>query len=220
MISRAQTIWLAALIVGDFLVGAVSYGLLPSRSPVHWNIEGQVDRYGAPWEVALAVPIGAAAMVALLLGLAKIPQVGIALQRSGAIYGRIVTTIVGAMVGIHALLLLRAFGKPIDVPLGATIVVGLLLAVLGNWMGKLRRNRVAGIRTPWTLKSDVVWERTHRIGGRLMVVLGLVIIVAALLLPPFATLALLMVGLLALAVWSFVYSWRIYQAVGGDKHLA
>jgi uncharacterized membrane protein len=220
MISRAQMIWLAALIFGDALTGAVCYQFLPQRSPIHWNIHGQVDGYGSPWQLAFVMPIVAVGIAGLLIGLARTPPIRDGLQRSGTIYGLMVIAGVGMIVLIHALMLLGALGKPIDVSRGIMVAVGLLFAILGNWMGKLRRNWIAGIRTPWTLKNDVVWERTHRIGGRLMVALGLTVLLAALVFPFWAATAVFVGSLLGFALWSFVYSWRIYQEVGGDKRLA
>ena len=81
-----------------------------------------------------------------------------------------------------------------------------LFMALGNWMGKIRRNPVMGIRTPWTLKSDYVWERTHRVGGRLMVVLGGVVALAALLLPVWTAIVIFLPGLLTLCAWAMFYS--------------
>ena len=93
-------------------------------------------------------------------------------------------------------------------------IIGLLFIVLGNWMGKLRRNLIAGIRTPWTLKSDVVWQRTHRIGGRLMVALGLAVLFAAMLFPVWVVAALVAAGAMGLAIWAFAYSWWISRKPG------
>jgi uncharacterized membrane protein len=220
MITRSQMFWLAALVLGDALAGVIGYQFLPERSPIHWDIHGQVDGYGPPWELAFTFPVIAAVMAGVLLGVAQIPQVATALVRSGSIYGRMVIAGIAMGILIHALILLNALGKPIDVSRGIFVAFGLLFAVLGNWMGKLRRNQVAGIRTPWTLKSDVVWERTHRIGGRFMVALGLATLLAALVFPYWAALAVLGVGLPALVVWAFVYSRRIYQEVGEGKPVA
>ena len=178
MISR-QLIARAALIAGDVLIGAICFGFLPSRSPIHWNIQGQVDGYGAPWEVAFVFPIINAATVGLLLGISRIPRVHVAVARSGTIFGRMVVACVGMLLLIHAMLLGRAFGRPIDVSMGGLIVVGLAEIVLGNWSAKLRRNQIAGFRTRWTLKSDVVWERTNRLGAGFQVAHGLVVLLAA-----------------------------------------
>jgi uncharacterized membrane protein len=46
-------------------------------------------------------------------------------------------------------------------------------ALIGNLLGKVRRNFWMGIRTPWTLASEEVWIATHRLGARLMVAAGI-----------------------------------------------
>ena len=209
MISRSQRIWLAALVIGDVLLGVASTWALPARVPVHWNFRGEIDRYGSPWELTLILPICIAACAGLLIALPAIGRFGPALERSRATYGRIAIAIVAALVGIHAILLLRGLGEPIDVVFGLLLIFGVLLLVLGNWMSKLRRNAIVGIRTPWTLKSAVVWERTRRIGGRLQVVHGLLVLLAAFLFPVWIAMLVLVGGLLALVVWALVYSWRV-----------
>ena len=57
--------------------------------------------------------------------------------------------------------------------------LGVLLAVLGNFMGKIRYNYVMGVRTPWTLASERVWDRTHRVVGPLFVLWGLAVLASA-----------------------------------------
>jgi len=58
---------------------------------------------------------------------------------------------------------------------GRAIIGGvcLLLALLGNLMGKVRRNFYIGVRTPWTLANERVWNATHRFAGKTLVAGGL-----------------------------------------------
>ncbi len=94
--------------------------------------------------------------------------------------------------------------------------MAVLFIFLGNYMGKLRRNFWMGIRTPWTIASDVVWERTHRLGGWLMVAVGLLGI-------PFSFVPQLrifgMVVLIVLvAIFLYIYSYLCYhQNTRGDR---
>jgi uncharacterized membrane protein len=85
------------------------------------------------------------------------------------------------------------------------------LVLFGNFIGRLRPSWFIGIRTPWTLSSDVVWRRTHRLAGRLMVPAGLLAVLLAVVLPApaaFAAAIVLLLGaLLAPAAFSFYY-WR------------
>jgi uncharacterized membrane protein len=92
-------------------------------------------------------------------------------------------------------------------------LLAMMLAVMGNSLGKIRRNQLFGIRTTWTLKSDVVWERTHRMGGRLMVAHALAVAAAAIWLPAWAGFAILIGGLAVVCTWSTIYSWRLYRSL-------
>ena len=76
-----------------------------------------------------------------------------------------------------------ALGSPLDLMRFLTGGLGVMFAVLGNSMGKLRPNYFAGFRTPWTLQSRTVWIKTHRLGGRLLVGGGILILIESRLVP-------------------------------------
>ncbi|MBK8268617.1 MAG: SdpI family protein [Planctomycetes bacterium] len=77
-------------------------------------------------------------------------------------------------LALHVLFMLEANGTNVRMGPSIGIILGIMFMVLGNWMGKLRRNLYIGIRTPWTIANDIVWEKTHRLGGRLFVAAGIV----------------------------------------------
>ena len=161
MISRFQGLGLALLILADTTFAAVQASKMPSEVPIHWNIHGEVDRMGSPWELAFVLPATLLFTVGLLLAILLIGSVREALKRSGKMYGRMTLAAIATMVVVHVILLLY-WDHPQAVLRGLPLPLGALLAVMGNWMGKIRRNPIMGIRTLWTLKSDYVWERTHR----------------------------------------------------------
>jgi len=94
----------------------------------------------------------------------------------------------------HGAILAAGLGLAVPVERIVTPAVALLIAAVGDVMSKSRSNFVAGIRTPWTLSSDLVWEKTHRWTGRLLVAAGLGAVLASLLGPPGAGMAVLLVG--------------------------
>jgi uncharacterized membrane protein len=212
MISRVQMLCLTILALADVLLGVASVWMMPDRVPVHWNFHGEVDRYGSPWELALILPAGVVLSTGLLMVLPFMGSAGEALQRSRTAYGQMAIAVVVCLIGIHVLVIFRGLNHPSQLVSAMLADVGLLIAVLGNWTAKLRRNPIAGIRTPWTLKSDAVWERTNRLGARLMVAHGLIVLVAALCLPAWAAIAVLMGGLFALVTWSLIYSRSLARA--------
>ena len=97
-----------------------------------------------------------------------------------------------------------------DMSSDRAIGVCLLLVVIGNSLGKFSQNRVAGMRTPWSLANEEVWVRTNRVGGWLIVLAGLVMVVTALMGFPMAA------GLIALGVAAVVsvgYSYLIWRRI-------
>lgn len=112
---------------------------------------------------------------------------------------------------IHAALALTAVGRPIDVARIVPVGLGVLFLVVGNYLGKLRSNFTAGIRTPWTLSSELSWNKTHRAAGRLFVGLGLLLLLCGLTGSTGATWAVALGGTFAGVAFLFVYSYLVWR---------
>lgn len=187
-----------------------------ARFPVHWGIDGAPDRFGSRFEAFLGVPALALALTALFAAAPLLDPRGTNLRHSSQAY---LTGWIGALcllAVVQAGLTLTALeiwpegaASPFQrMALGASAV---LIAAVGNVLGKSRPNWLVGIRTPWTLSSDLAWERTHRMVGRLFVLVGGVGLVAALIAPlGLATLALA-IGALASAGWAIVNSYLVWR---------
>jgi uncharacterized membrane protein len=205
--TRTHYAILAALVVADIVMSAIMAQRLPERVPLHWNIHGEVDRYGAPTELTVLLPMIVATSAVMLAGIGTLKAVGRA-------FGPPAIAIVGLFVGMHGLALAYAAGYRLPVASSAFVLAAAMLAVVGNSLGKVRRNSLYGIRTPWTLASDVVWERTHRIGSRLMVAHAFAMAAAAIWLPAWAAFATLIGGAIALCAWAMLYSRRLSRRLG------
>jgi len=212
VISRKHLIWMLVVMLSDLVLALVALMVMPTQVPVHWDTHSRVDRLGSPAELALIFPFTITALLVLLLGIAAAAR-GSALDRSREAYGRFAVLILGVLVALHAAFLLAGLGRPINLIAFPLAMLGFVWLVLGNMMGKIRRNTIMGIRTPWTLKSDVVWERAHRMCGPLMVTHGLLILLAAILCPWWITLVVFFAGTVLLVVWALFYSWRLSQQV-------
>lgn len=215
-----RTLAVVALLA-DVLLSAVLYRLLPERVPVHWNIHGQVDGYGSKLALVLYGPLGIALVWGLLLLLARADPKRAERARAEAVdggpsegegsYWTVIHLLLVALVLLHGGLLLSASGLVQGPDRVLCVALALLLLLPGNFMGRLRPNWFVGIRTPWTLASDDVWRRTHRLAAVLMVGGGLVLLPLALLLPgPKAVVASVVVTVVATlgpAVFSY-FAWR------------
>ncbi|WP_158628856.1 SdpI family protein [Dyella choica] len=186
------------------------YPQMPALVPVHWNAHGQINGYASPLK-AVTTPLAVMALLALLtLVLPVISPRGFEIKPFMAAF--VIVMLAGqAFVLIVTLgVLLNAAGHPAHSLVIRMLPLGVLLMIVGNYMGKLRKNFFVGIRTPWTLASDEVWGRTHRIAGWLFMLAGVIVIVANLVNAPLS----LSIGvILAAASIPVVYSYVVYRRV-------
>jgi uncharacterized membrane protein len=113
---------------------------------------------------------------------------------------------------------LQAAGEPVDVVGLVGMGIGLLFVVAGNYLGKTRSTFLFGIRTPWTLTSELSWSRTNRLGGRLMVILGLATILATVVgLRGAALFALIVAGSIGLGLATLAYSYVVWRDDAGRR---
>lgn len=199
--------WIPLLIVAAaFAASAVVYPSLPERVPTHWNFEGEVDGWGSRVWGAWMMPLTIVLVWALMRWLPSIDPRRSNYAKFGSAFESIMIAVMLFMLAIHAIVLRAALGYPVAVDRMMPLGVGILLAVIGNLLPRARSNWFVGIRTPWTLSSERVWEKTHRFGGRLFVIGGVLIAVAAIISPSSARWVLITVAV-ACSLGSVVYSY-------------
>ena len=204
----------AAMLLVSLIVGAgLSDGL---RLPTHWNIAGEADGFASKW-TALMIPPGTIAALSLLFWfLPAIEPRAKGLERSQGLYLWGWAALLFMGVVIEFVLVAVALGW--DVPVNQVMVasIGAMLIPIGNQLGKSRSMYLIGLRTPWTLASEEVWIKTHRLAGKLMVAGGLIAIAAAALPLPSGLLGTVMIAVIAIAAAvPIVYSlllWRREKA--------
>ncbi len=203
----------AALVALAWLSSAYLYPQLPEQIPTHWNIRGEIDGYGAKTWALFLMPGVMLGLFALFLALPWLSPRPFAVDTFRPTYEFIAMTAIALMAYIHLLLLWAAWSGPVDISRALMVGICLALALMGNVMGKVRRNFYVGIRTPWTLANDRVWIDTHRLGARLFVLAGLAGAVLAVLLPHvlafFVPFAFIMAAALVPVIYSLVHYKRL-----------
>jgi len=194
------------------VVAAVLYPGLPEMIPTHWNAQGQVDGYMKKPAGVLMMPAMAVVTYVIMKLIPVISPRGFRTDKFSDVIGVLQVTLVGFMSIVAILVLLEARGLNVRINELITAGVGLLFVVIGNYLGKVRKNFFIGIRTPWTLASDEVWNRTHRIGGKLFMLSGVIIWTGALLRLPITWTVAVAVGLVLIPV---VYSYFLYRRIEG-----
>jgi len=197
-------------VLAAFAVSAMLYRRLPDPVPVHWDWNGEPNGFMAKPLGAFALPI-VMAVYFVLAGLRRLRRAG---DPSGRVTRVLHTAIMAFLFFATVLGNLAAIGAPVSIGRSVQAGLGLLLVVVGNYLGKLRRNFVLGIRTPWTLASDEVWLRTHRFGGRVWVIGGMVLFALAL-----AGMGSWVTGacMAVLVGAPVVYSWLVSSRLGDDE---
>lgn len=207
-----RTRWVApGAILAMLLVGLAAYPRLPEQVPSHWNISGQVDGTMSRLGTLLFLPVLSLALWLVLLALPRIDPLRKSYSSFDSTLRLFTNLIVVFMALLYAALLAAGLGWHFEMPRLIMVGVGLLLAALGNELGRLKPNWFVGIRTPWTLADSEVWRRTHRVGGRVFVAAGLLIAVGGLLLPLSLAGYLVISATLAIVLFSFGYSYLLWR---------
>lgn len=201
------------LALTGLVVALIVYPDLPAQVPVHWSATGVIDQRMPKDIGAFIQPLTALAIVGLMIAGEprnwREPQAG----AMHSIYPAMVAVVSGFMLYMTVLLLLAGVGAHLDIPTDLTVGIGILLAALGNSFGKVPRNRLIGIRFPWTLSSSEVWSRTHRVAGWLFALGGALAAAFALItrspLSPLFGAGVMIAASVVTSVYSFVLSRRL-----------
>lgn len=181
----------------------------PDRLPGHWNLAGEVDRWDDKVQALFTTPLLAAALFGFLT---FIPRLDARRNnvRFSLVTHRLRRGTMLVLAGIHAAVLAPAYGLPVNINVPVSLALGLLFILIATTLHDLPQGQYIGVRTPWTLASQDVWRRTHRVASALFMVAGVVSIGGAIVVPSMAlvvTLATLGGASLVSVIPSFV-AWR------------
>jgi len=198
------------LIAAMFVLGAISWPSAPDQVPVHWGFSGQPDRYGGKFEGLLLLP---ATMLFIYLLMLLLPYVdprraNYARFRGAYLVMRVAILVFLAL--IYGFVLLWIGGIRVE-PSVILALVGGLLVVLGISMRRISPTWFVGIRTPWTLSSELSWRKTHRLGGWIVALTGFAFMISGLTGSPM-TFMVALIFLVAGILFLFVYSYFVWRA--------
>jgi uncharacterized membrane protein len=150
-----------------------------ARLPMHWNAAGEVDRYGGKWTALMMPPLLAAIMALVMWGVSRAEPRQDHLASSQGLFRVAWIGLLGVAAVIELMLLSTVFHWGLS-PLGLIFgALGLFFVAMGDQLSKTRPMYLVGIRTPWTLADPEVWTATHRLGGKLLALAGLVWLLSA-----------------------------------------
>ena len=204
-ILRELLLFLLAILPVAYLL--VNWNILPDQMPIHFELNGEPNDYGSK-SVFIILPLG---VYFLMLILPYIDPRKSNYEVFSSTYLKL-RVILGLFFGIIDSLIiynqLHGIGK---LGLFVPISVFILIAILGNYMGTIRPNYFVGIKVPWTLNSDEVWIRTHKLAGRLWFWGGITGVLSLLFIkdPVFSLVPILLI----IVIVPIIYSYFIYQKI-------
>ncbi len=207
---------LIALALPALMAGAGLWALLQlpagAQVAIHFDAAGQADGWADAFWGLFLLPLLAAGTLGLILLLPRIDPRAEKLRQSQRAQLNIALAVELLLATGQALMIAIALGQQPDLGRWLLLMVGLLLAVIGNMAGKLRWNYTVGIRTPWTLANERVWDKTHRFGGIVLFIAGLALMGAALLrVPNSMGPPLIVAACLISTVLCVVKSWLLWR---------
>ncbi|MBR1863708.1 MAG: SdpI family protein [Ruminococcus sp.] len=159
----------AALCLMMAVPGAIVFDRLPDRMVTNFSMTGEVNGTSPKAFVVFGLPAVFAA--AVILSCIYIRVLDGKKPMGKALIGvQIVLPLIFCLV--QGMMLLYSLGKLSDTRFGICLITSLIMLFGGNYLPKIRKNWILGIRTPHILKNDEIWDRTHRFGGYVMMLCG------------------------------------------------
>jgi len=210
MSTKTSIILSAVLILIVILAGVFLWSRLPDPMASHWNETDQVDGYMGKFWGTFLLPGMMIGLTLLFLAIPSIDPLKKNIADFRGWFNLFIVLFNLFMAFVHGLTLAWNLGHTgIRMSVAMLPAMGLLFILIGLMIRKAKRNYFIGIRTPWTLANDVVWEKTHRLGSKLFIAAGILTLLS--LLFPDKTFVILMVSILGASLIAVVYSYLVFR---------
>ncbi|MDC1068991.1 SdpI family protein [Candidatus Kapabacteria bacterium] len=201
---------LILIVLLPFIYLGYIWGQLPDKIPLHWDLNGEIDRYGDKMELIL-IPILLPLLIYIIFLMIpkvdpknKLNQMGNKLQS--------IKILVTTIMSILALFIINSSkNQSLANPNYIVLIIGILYLVLGNYFKTIRANYFIGIRTPWTLENETVWKKTHSLGGKLCFTGGLIVVITSLILENQTNFIVFMIITAIISITPIIYSYLIFK---------
>lgn len=205
---RSQTL-IFVLVALAFAAGAFVYPALPERAASHWNSAGEVNGYMGRFWGAFLMPFVMLGAAVLFLAIPRLDPMKENIKSFRNYFDGFIFVILIFFLYVYALTIFWNLDYRFDFTMAILPALSVLFYSSGVLIGKTRRNWFIGIRTPWTLSSDSVWEKTHRLGEKLFKLAALISLVG--LLFPSMAIYFFFIPVIVAAVASVGYSYLVYK---------
>lgn len=206
---RRSEIAVFGIVLLSLLASICCYPHIPEEVDTHWNTQGQVDGRTPKFWALFSMPLILAGVSLLFFVIPRIDPLKANIEKFRKYYDGFIILFLLFMLSVHCQVILWNFGIKVGPNVVIPIGFGVLVFYIGILCEHAKRNWFIGIRTPWTLSSERVWNKTHKVGGKLFRVGGVIIFVSVFFQK--YMLFFILIPALSIAVYTLVYSYLEYQ---------
>ncbi|MFH2028941.1 MAG: DUF1648 domain-containing protein [Nanoarchaeota archaeon] len=196
------------LILLMFVTSIYLYPGIPDKIPIHWNAAGEIDGYGSKGLGLFLLPSIIAGVFGLFILIPKMAVFKKNIESFMKYFNGMKIVFILFFVGMYIATTVQIY-RPFNISYFIGPALGAMLFYVGWIMQFVKRNYFIGIRTPWTLSSDKVWDKTHKLGSLLFRIVAVIMAVSFLF--PKYFIWIFLIPLLAMIIWLFVYSYLEFK---------
>lgn len=193
------------IILASVILGLYVSPSMPEKVASHWNAAGEVDGYMTKFWGIYLMPIISFVMLLILVFIPKLDPRKENVDKFRGSFNAFIVGMLTFLFYIYLLTILFNLGYKFNMSQFMSPAFAALFYLIGMMIGKAKRNWFIGIRTPWTLESDLVWDKTHALGGKIFKLVAAVSLLG-IVLPKFAV-WLVIAPILIATIYLFVYSY-------------
>jgi len=199
----------ALILLISFFMSFYFYPQMPEEIAIHWNLSGEPDSYTPKLLGVFLMPIFSSILLLFFLIIPKIDPLKQNIQIFRKYYDWFIVLMIGFFFYLHLIILLWNSGMRFSMVQAFAPAFALLFYYCGVLVENAKRNWFIGIRTPWTLSSEKVWDKTHKLGGKLFKMVGLIALLG-IFFEGYAV-VFLIVPVIIVAFYLIIYSYFEYQ---------
>ncbi|MBN2198193.1 SdpI family protein [Candidatus Wolfebacteria bacterium] len=197
------------ILLFSFILALFCYPLMPERMASHWNIKGEVNGYMSKFWGVFLIPIISLFSLLIFLLIPKIDPLKTNIEKFRKYFDGFIVIFLLFLFYVFLLTILWNFGFEFNMNRFLLPAFGILFYYCGILIENSKRNWFIGIRTPWTMSNEKVWEKTHRLGGKLFKIAALIVLIG-IIFPNYAFYFAL-IPAISFALYAVVYSYFVYR---------
>jgi uncharacterized membrane protein len=206
---RKSEIIIFGIIILSFAIGIYYYPQMPEKLASHWNAQGRVDGYMSKFWGLFLMPIISVGIFVLFILIPRIDPLKSNIAQFRKYYDTFIILIMVFLLYLYLLTIFWNSGNTFNMITFLSPALAILFYYSGILIENAKMNWFIGIRTPWTLSSDKVWDKTHKIGGKLFKIAGVINLLA--IFYQNYTIFFIVVPVIIVSIYTVVYSYFEYQ---------